>query len=698
MPSQITVRGDVSRQFGVIRARSIGSEKYKIPETYDKYLVFQRDYVVRWDFTRSLKLDYAATNNSRVDEPAGRLDSKEKKDSVWRNLFRGGRNTIFNQTASLSYALPTNKVPILDWTTMNVRYQASYRWIGASRLAVELGNILENENQKEANLQLDFNRLYQKSKWLRQLEQPQKIEDKEKWKNRWSKVTDSVTNKQGIKVLRTKRVLDKTAMPYVGTVPRIFGKLLTSLKQVNVIYATVANTRLPGYIDSTQYVGQNFRSMQPGFDFITGYQPDSSWLNKKGRQGVITRDSTFNYLFTQRYDQRITASATLTPVRDLNITVNISKTFNKEFSESFRFIDTTGSNNPKFQHLTPYATGSFDVSFIAFKTLFDKFNPTQVSQTFKKFEANRIILSERLGKLNPYSQVQQADGYYKGYGKYAVDVLIPSFISAYTGQDPKKVGLIDQGNNATKTNPFRSIMPKPNWRIDYNGLSKLKFLQKTFTNVNITHAYNASLSMNGFTSALLYQDVSRFGYPSFFDTSSNNFIPYYLVPNITLTEQFAPLAGVDLQFTNQLQTSISYAKSRSLSLSLYDYQLSEVVSTEFSLGAGYRKRGMKLLAGIKLPKFLSKDGGAKLDNEINFRLDYRIRNNATSNNRLDQDINYPTGGSKDITISPTIDYFLNSRVNIKLYYDQRKVIPYISSSAPTTNTRAGVQVRISLAQ
>jgi cell surface protein SprA len=66
--------------------------------------------------------------------------------------------------------LPTAKLPLLDWTTMNLRYQAGYRWIGASRLAVELGNFLENGQQKEATIQLDFNRLYQKSKYLRQLD------------------------------------------------------------------------------------------------------------------------------------------------------------------------------------------------------------------------------------------------------------------------------------------------------------------------------------------------------------------------------------------------------------------------------------------------------------------------------------------------------------------------------------------------
>ena len=698
LPSQLSFRADISRQFGVIRPRSIGASKYSIPETYDKYFTFQRDYIVAWNLTRSLRFDYTATNNSRIDEPYGRLDTKEKKDSVIRNLLKGGRNTIFNQTANFSYTLPTAKFPLLDWTTINLKYQAAYRWIGASRLAVNLGNFLENGQQSEATAQLDFTRLYQKSKWLRQLDAPRIIEDKLKWKNRITKVTDSVTTKDGRRVLRTRKIIDKTAMPYVGVPGRVFGKLLTSIKQANFSISENANTRLPGYTDSTQYVGQNFKSMAPGFDFILGRQPDSNWLNRKAAAGLITKDSTFNSLFQQNFDQRLTLSATLEPVRDLNITVNVSKTFNKNYSETFRYIDTSGGSNPKFMHLTPYTGGGFDVSYIAFKTLFGKFDPNRISATFNTFQDNRRILSRRLGTKNPYSTGQQADGYYFGYGKYAVDVLIPSFIAAYTGQDPEKVSLIKQNNANIKSNPFKAILPKPNWKIDYNGLTKIKGLEKVFTSFTLSHGYNGNLSMNGFTSALLYQDVSRFGYPSFYDSVSNNFIPYFLVPNVTITEQFAPLLGFDMMFTNQLQAKFEYAKSRTLSLSLYDYQLSEQRSTEFVIGAGYRKRGLKLFGGLKLPSFLSKKGTGKLDNEINFRLDFRIRDNVTANSKLDNESSFATGGSKEITINPTIDYFLNNRINIKLYFDQRKVIPYISSSAPTTNTRAGVQVRISLAQ
>jgi cell surface protein SprA len=705
IPSQLSFRADVNRQFGAIRPRSIGTSKYKIPETYDKYYTFQRNYILRWNITRSLNFDFTAVNNSRIDEPEGRLNTAAKKDTVWRNLLKGGRNTTYTHNANFTYTLPTAKFPLIDWTTVNLRYQASYNWIGASRLAVELGNIIENGQQSEATAQFDFNRLYQKSKWLKQLEMPSNKADQEKWRARITKYKDTLIKKNGRKVVKNRRKVDQSAVPYVSTPLKIVGKLATSLKQASFSISENAHTRLPGYTDSTKYVGQNWKSMAPGVDFILGRQPDTAWMNTAARKGWITKDTTFNSVFMQSFDQRITFSAQLEPIRDLNITLNLSKTFNKNYTETFRFIDTSGGTNHSFKHLNPYAGGGFDVSYIAFKTLFGKFDPNRVSATFKKFQDYRLILSKRLGAQNPYNlgQPAGADGYEYGYGKYAIDVLIPAFIAAYTGEDPKSVSLIRQNNPNIKSNPFRGIKPKLNWKLDYNGLTKLKPLDKLFTNFSVSHGYTGNLSMNGFTSALLYQDVSQYGYPSFYDTISKNYVPYFLLPNISIGEQFSPLVGIDMMFTNQLQAKFEYSKTRQLSLSLIDFQLSEVRTTEFVIGAGWRKRGMKnplSFIGIKWPKFLrGKDGdGKKLENEINFRLDFRIRDNVTANSRLDQDNNFATGGSKDITISPSIDYFLNNRVNIKLYFDQRRVNPYISSSAPIVNTRAGLQVRISLTQ
>ncbi|MDQ6843551.1 MAG: cell surface protein SprA, partial [Bacteroidota bacterium] len=464
IPSQVTVKADIFRQFGVIKPRSIGEDKFVIPETYDKYFTFDRSYIFRWDLTHSLNLDYSALNNARIDEPYGRLNTTAKKDTVKRNFFDGGRNTLFTQSINFSYNVPLNKFPLTDWTTLRLRYTANYRWIGASRLAVNLGNFLENGQQEEANFQLDFTRLYSKSKWLRALDQPRQAAQGNKG--------DTSKVKKPNQPLASQPKKDPNALPEINGVARVLGKLLTSIKSANVTLSENSNTRLPGYTDSTKILGENFKSMAPGFDFILGKQPDSNWLNKAARRGLITKDSLFNDLFVQNFDQRLTIAAQLEPVRDLSIDVNIDKTFTKNYSETFK--DTTGTGNG-FAHLTPYVGGGFSVSYIAFNTLFGKYDPNQVSATFLKFQDYRQILSKRLGNTNPYNKLAGnptgSDGYALGYGRYAVDVLVPAFIAAYTGQDPNKVSLVKQTNPNLKSNPFRDILPKPNWRITYNGLS-----------------------------------------------------------------------------------------------------------------------------------------------------------------------------------------------------------------------------------
>ena len=119
-----------------------------------------------------------------------------------------------------------------------------------------------------------------------------------------------------------------------------------------------------------------------------------------------------------------------------------------------------------------------------------------------------------------------------------------------------------------------------------------------------------------------------------------------------------------MTFTNQLSLKFDYTKQRQLSLSLIDYQLSEVRSTQYTLGGSFRKRGLKL--PFKVP-FTKKDS-KKLDNEINFTLDFSVRDNVTSNNRLDQNSTFTTNGRKEITIRPNVSYYINHRLIVKLYF------------------------------
>ena len=245
--------------------------------------------------------------------------------------------------------------------------------------------------------------------------------------------------------------------------------------------------------------------------FVFGKQPDTSFINDFAEKGLITGDPEFNFQNRADYTQKLSITAQLIPIRDLTIDVNVDKSFGKMYSELFK--DTLGFSG-NFARLSPYTSGSFSVSYISFQTLFGKTNPNEVSEIFKTFEEYRKTLSLRLAKLNPYSQsggvpIPTGDGYYQGYGKYSQDVLLPAFLAAYTKKDPNTVPLIKQSNPNIKSNPFGGILPRPNWRVTYNGLTRIKGMEKVFTNFSVSHGYNSTLSMNSYNSALLFQDPFR---------------------------------------------------------------------------------------------------------------------------------------------------------------------------------------------
>ncbi len=677
-PSLLSFKADVFRQFGATRSRNIGTS-FKLPETYNKFFYFDRYYNLRWDFTRSLSFDFNAVNNARIDEPFGRIDTKEKKDSVKKNFWDGGRNTHYHHEGTLTYTLPTSKLPLLDWTTVRASYTAKYDWIAGSLDDRELGNILTNGQTRNLTGDLDFERLYQKSKFLRSV-----YSDAQDQKQKRQKPQRDSTGK------KIKLPKNPNQLYHVGAIPKALTRLATSLKRISLQYNEDLGTLLPGYLDSTRVFGMNLKNGNPGWRYALGYQPDTNAINRLGAKGLLTRSEIFNQLIQQRYNQHINLTAQVSPIRDLNIDITLDRTFDKNYSELYK--DTTGTAG--LSRLNPYATGSFSMSYISYQTLFKTFDPNQISETFRQFEANRVILSQRLYEANPYKLPGvDLSGYHEGYGRYAQDVLIPAFLAAYTNKDPMSVQLIKNSNPNLRSNPFSRLLPRPNWNITYNGLSRMKGLEKVFTNFTLRHGYSSTLSMNSFNTALLFEDPFHVGYPSFLDTATNSFIPYFLVPNISISEQFNPLIGFDATFTNQLSARFEYKKSRTLSLSLIDYQLAENHSTEYTIGADWRRKGVPLFKNLKIGK-----NGKKLDNDITFRFDYSFRDDATANTKLDQNTAFGTAGQKVIRLAPSIDYVVNNRVQLKFYYEQNKIIPKIATSAPITTTRAGVQVRISLAQ
>ena len=193
------------------------------------------------------------------------------------------------------------------------------------------------------------------------------------------------------------------------------------------------------------------------------------------------------------------------------------------------------------------------------------------------------------------------------------------------------------------------------------------------------------MSMNGYNSSLLYNDLYGLGFPSFIDSNSHNYVPFFQVPNVTIAQAFNPLVGFDASFKNNLTTKFEVRKSKTISLSLIDYQVSENASTEYVIGFGFRKKG------VRLPFKLF--GAQKLKNELICKMDIGLRDDRNSNTFLANNISVTSRGQKVIRVSPSVDYAVNQKLTLHFFFDRQQTIPYVSTSFPTTNTKAGVTLR-----
>ncbi|NCW87276.1 MAG: hypothetical protein EBV71_00085, partial [Chitinophagia bacterium] len=187
------------------------------------------------------------------------------------------RNTLYSHNADLTYNVPTSSFPLLDWTSLNLAYRTTYNWVGASRLAISLGNTLQNSNQAGATAELNFVQLYSKVRFLRAIDgsgaapapkQPKTASNKKK-KEKKDKDGNVIEEKEKKEKEKEKEIKQKKDIELSGAEKTIL-RIITALKRVGASYNEGGTTFLPGYTDSTRALGQNWRSLSPGVDFIAG--------------------------------------------------------------------------------------------------------------------------------------------------------------------------------------------------------------------------------------------------------------------------------------------------------------------------------------------------------------------------------------------------------------------------------------------
>ena len=174
-----------------------------------------------------------------------------------------------------------------------------------------------------------------------------------------------------------------------------------------------------------------------------------------------------------------------------------------------------------------------------------------------------------------------------GFGKNSQAVLLPAFLSAYSGQKADKISL----------NAFRDI-PIPNWTLKYTGLMRNKWFKKHFRRFSVTHGYRASYTINQFRTNLDYQaadpTLDYSAQSADVLDQSGNFKAQTLYSNVNLVEQFSPLVKLDFEMQNSVKLSAEIKKDRSLSLSFDNNLLTEIQGYEYILGLGYRIKDLRV--------------------------------------------------------------------------------------------------------
>ncbi|GAA4350591.1 cell surface protein SprA [Hymenobacter saemangeumensis] len=732
LPSRFSFRTDIDRRYNerflqrVLVPGQVPSTQ-GIPGVFLKSFFINRIYDLKWDLTKSLIFDYTATNRGVVDEGPGRTigDSPEavrNREQLQNNLLRGGRTTNFTQTAALTYRLPLDKFPLTDWISADTRYAATYSWQAASTALrapvfavptgdeardtltnrLNLGNTIQNNAELSANGRIDLVKLYNKVKFLNIINNAQPAAGGGAGKR--ATRNDALGMALPAETRPKPEAKADTTKEKLRFVKAVLRSLMTA-RSINFTYTRSNGTLMPGYLPKTKAFGMNGDFTAPGLPFILGQQYELSELYERARdRGWYTDESHYlNTPFSSLLTENLTLRTALEPFRDFNIQVDARRQLAKNNEAYYRRLldDTTlepiTTLDPRtgYYQLAPtqaLGTGSFSTSTVTIQTMFGDLSANgERSKAFDQFVKNREFVRASLTAAN------QNPG---TYGFNSQEVLIQSFIDAYHGKS-------SDGYEAKKYNPF-AMLPLPNWRVDYNGFAQLELVKRYFSSFTFNHAYSSTYSVGSYNTTSRYEREPGFNVnpdAPFLLNNNGQFVPYYVVGQVSIIERLSPLIGINFQTTNKVTGRAEYRTDRALTLNTTNAQVTELYTNEMVIGIGYATNSLKLPFRV---------GGEQrvLKNNLTARLDLSIRDNITIQRSI-LDVEDPsamnpagnagrptsqiTNGSKQFQLRPTIDYLLNTRLNLQLYYSQTITTPRISNAFRNSTTEGGIQLRYSLA-
>ena len=758
VPSNISFQTAMMRNYYEIQLRDLSTDgsQNKIPVSFSQEFYWDRAFSLRWDFTNNLSMQFTSGTNARIEEPHVQVNKELNpdqyqvwKDSVKQSIRDLGTPLKYDQKFNITWNLPLQHIPVLDWVNSSATYNATYNWDRGAEIDgdVQIGNTVKNQRQLDGQAALNFQALYNKNPYLKRINQKFNASARNSTRNtrqkeqerrrRQRKVEKDVVLSPDSNVVVQHGMLSRkvhiTAKGADGKTYKIkykpinlaqveittrdtahlkltiypgpseqedrlnkaleYGtRFLMMLRRLNVQYTSTDGMMLPGFIPEVGDIFGQSRSsvgMAPGLGFAFG-GVSRRYIDEADEKGWLIKNTDTNI-----------EPAIINSSKNLNVRANLEPIPGLKIDLTANWVD---SRNTEIQFMYEGApetySGNFTMTTIAIGSAFGGMGSAAdnyASKTFDKFLANRAIIAQRLE--NSYAGTRYpSTGFMEGH-VFAGQAYDPnngsvSMNSADVLIPAFLAAYTGKSPEKVALTAFPSVKYMlPNWRVTYTGLMQLPWFKKYFKNFTLSHQYRCSYSVGSFSSFLNWVDAGQDGLGYVRDVLTGNPTPSspYDISAVSITEGFSPLLGADATLLNNVTGKAEYRTTRNLNLNVSSYQLVESRTNEFVIGLGYKFTEFNKVLGMKKTENFS--------NDLTVNLDFSFRKMQSVIRKIEDNFAQATSGNIAKTIQFSADYGLSRALTIRAFYDLQINTPLVSSASyPTSNSNYGVSLRFSLAQ
>ena len=650
LPQSIVLNSEITRSYYELQERDMENlSNQSLPLTFNSQFLWNRDFAMRWDFTKNLHFNFQSVTHAEIEEPYTPVNKdlfpdrySAWKDSVWRSIKNLGTPLDYQQQVTASYQLPLNKLPYLEWINSDASYNARYTWVRGTKRndGVSLGNTVNSNRNVNINGAFNLETFYHYFPFLKKADErfgkarPARIPRPARQPRNPSQPSEPTPDEKVLPLHKNAYQREITLRPDT-TITVAHNK---NARRLDV----TARTRdgKPYHIkykviDQNKILIKNRDTVQLKLSIVAKPSREDEWWYKPTQAAarflMMVRSINVSYrnqysmllpgflpMIGDMFGQR--ADGLLSPGLDFAFGMIGDSYIDKALDNGWLLRNDSVSTPATINStndlqiravLEPIRDLKIDLNASwtdnrarSIQYMYPG-KPTTHSGTFNM---TTISLTGSLAGMGDAGN---------GYHSSAFDEfrsLLPAFqsrVQAQYADAPQKHQDVNPYSADVMVPAFLSaytmgagkslsIFPAitrmlPNWTVRYTGLSRLSFVQEYLKSLTLNHAYKSVYSVGSYASYSSWQEYMN-GLGFIKDQSTGALQPssIYNVSTVSINETFSPLFGVDATFHNNLSAKVEYRTTRVLSLSMTSVQLNEALSRDWVIGFGYKIQDFRL--------------------------------------------------------------------------------------------------------